>query len=318
MSYAREACLITRDNKLCHKSFSGGWLSLPLQILKSGRHIFLACPACPDPAPAGRAPVVSVAEPFCVQATPAGPARDAALAVSEQGGSQPASTVVLREMNPLTYRPGRAHPADCNCGQRARQHAVSRAPGAPNDRSCRTDPLCDSVRRQPDGSIGCGSRPQHYEEGQKYVFIEFPPPCPPPRGRHPHRPPFFCAGLFFSETNTLKRQFDRARFPVQPGILAHSAARAIGGQRSRPHAQRRQGRRHIAQRSAAARAILRGHFLDADPVATLVAFGVDTLNGPTRQVLHRFPPEPRAGQSPPLEQTQPVGAKSWADSLRNL
>ena len=125
--------------------------------------------------------------------------------------SAAASTVVLDEMNRLTYRPRRALPADCNCWQRARQQAAERAPGEQSDRSCWTDSVRDALRCEPDESVERISSPQQKQEG-KISLHKFPPPMSTPRGRSPHRPPFFCGGLFPDE----KRQFEgvSARRPL--------------------------------------------------------------------------------------------------------
>ena len=90
----------------------------------------------------------------------------------------------------------------------------------------------------------------------------------------------------------------RPRSRPLPRPLAHQAARPVGAQRSWPHAQRRERRRHVLQRRAAARALRRGNFRDADPVATSIAHRIDALHGPAGQVLHRLPHPQRRQRIP--------------------
>ena len=83
-----------------------------------------------------------------------------------------------------------------------------------------------------------------------------------------------------------------------PRRLAHRPARTVGAQRPRPHPQRCERRRYVLERRAAARALGRGDFRHADPVAAGVTPRIDALHGPAGQVLHILPHPQRRQRIP--------------------
>jgi hypothetical protein len=71
--------------------------------------------------------------------------------------------------------------------------------------------------------------------------------------------------------------------------LARATDRPTAAQRARPHPEaRRQGRRHIVKRSAAIAATILRRAFHAQPVAARRTTRIQTLHGPTGQILHSF------------------------------
>jgi len=71
--------------------------------------------------------------------------------------------------------------------------------------------------------------------------------------------------------------------------LARASDWPTARQRTRPHPEaRRQGRRYVVKRSAAIAAVILRRALHAQPVAARRTTRIQTLHGPTGQILHSF------------------------------
>jgi hypothetical protein len=76
---------------------------------------------------------------------------------------------------------------------------------------------------------------------------------------------------------------------TQPLNLARASDGPTAAQRTRPHPEaRRQGRRHIVKGSAAIAATILRRAFHAQPVAARRTTRIQTLHGPTGQILHSF------------------------------
>ena len=108
----------------------------------------------------------------------------------------------------------------------------------------------------------------------------------------PHRPL-----SFFSETpaSTIRRNSDivgdssnrKEKWGPCGSFLARASVRPVSRQRTWPQPKLRAQRRgHVVQMLAAVAAIFFRRIIGAQPMATSLAFGINTLHGPSWQIAH--------------------------------
>jgi len=88
----------------------------------------------------------------------------------------------------------------------------------------------------------------------------------------------------------------RSRRAKSSSDSARATDRPVARQSARPHPKaRRKRRRHVVKRSAAVAAALLRLALDAQPMPARRTLRIQTLNRPTRQILHQLPRKSQPG-----------------------